>query len=506
MISSRVWVGFGLLLAASSASARQSPGLPWRIIEGEKPIWKKQGAAPIGVHHQAWPAPARTAPPVIVPGSEYRPIIVQGPEANRICLTITGDGYTDAERERFFQDAARITDGLFKGNTFSSYLPLFNVYAVFVPSKDSGITDVTPKTTAFGLTRWPAGSKRAIFPENEQAIEDALTLAPKTDYPIVLANDEFYGGLGGRYAITTRSMESGLIVLRHELGHNFGEVGEEYDNGGYFGANTTKKPATPEWKHWIDPSKKTVADWKNESVFLSGNYLWQNLSSGPVQADFVFPNADPVHGAYGLNAQISGVGWGTANDVTLLIDGTAVPLIGISTDDRSFFVIALNRSLAPGKHKMEIRENIQDGNNVLAFALLYAYPGNYDFTDDAVGTYSTYEAPGKTQYRPTHDGCLMRDMLKDYFCAVDQENMWIKFLDQVRLIDGVHTDAATGKSVLDAQKLSGLSVRWLKREATGETEVSEVTTSGDYAVEVSFQTAEVRAPSKRFKDRYEFTR
>ena len=39
-------------------------------------------------------------------------------------------------------------------------------------------------------------------------------------------SEQRYGGLGGRYAITTRSKNSGSMVLRHELGHNFGNVGE----------------------------------------------------------------------------------------------------------------------------------------------------------------------------------------------------------------------------------------------------------------------------------------
>ena len=50
-----------------------------------------------------------------------------------------------------------------------------------------------------------------------------------------------WGGLGGRYAITTRSLTSGSMVLRHELGHNFSNVGEEYDGGQvYSGANFSR--------------------------------------------------------------------------------------------------------------------------------------------------------------------------------------------------------------------------------------------------------------------------
>lgn len=160
--------------------------------------------------------------------AEVKALVKQGPDNNRIVLTILGDGYTLGEKEKFFNDAKRITDDLFKVDTFASYLSLFNVYAVFVPSNDSGITDLKRKDTVFDLYRSPRGSKRGIMPGNRSAIEKALKLAPApADYPIIVANDDFYGGLGGQYAITTRSLTSGSMVLRHELGHNFGNVGEE---------------------------------------------------------------------------------------------------------------------------------------------------------------------------------------------------------------------------------------------------------------------------------------
>ncbi len=183
--------------------------------------------------------------------TELRVIREQGPSANRINLTVLGDGYTSAEKEKFFEDVNRIIRGLFETPTFQSYLPLFNVYAVYVPSQESGIGDGRPKNTAFKLYRDPPGSKRAIMPGDEAALSRALRAAPATDYPIVIANDDYYGGLGGRWAISTRSHATGLIVLRHELGHNFGEVGEEYDNGYvYRGANASRSSDVP-WKQWI---------------------------------------------------------------------------------------------------------------------------------------------------------------------------------------------------------------------------------------------------------------
>jgi hypothetical protein len=58
------------------------------------------------------------------------------------------------EKKKFFQDIERLTRDMFEGPTFVSKLPLFNVWAVFVESKESGIgVGGTPKDTAFGLYR-----------------------------------------------------------------------------------------------------------------------------------------------------------------------------------------------------------------------------------------------------------------------------------------------------------------------------------------------------------------
>lgn len=37
------------------------------------------------------------------------------------------------------------------------------------------------------------------------------------DFPSVIANDDFYGGLGGEFVIATRSETSGTMAVRHEI-------------------------------------------------------------------------------------------------------------------------------------------------------------------------------------------------------------------------------------------------------------------------------------------------
>lgn len=50
-----------------------------------------------------------------------------------------GDGYTLSEREKFIEDIKRLTDDMWVGQTFASYRPLFNIWAIFKPSKESGV-------------------------------------------------------------------------------------------------------------------------------------------------------------------------------------------------------------------------------------------------------------------------------------------------------------------------------------------------------------------------------
>ncbi|HVK61526.1 MAG TPA: M64 family metallopeptidase [Bdellovibrionales bacterium] len=437
------------------------------------------------------------------PGSEVRTLVEQGPSANRIVLTIVGDGYTQQEKEKFFADAQRVSDDLFGTSTFVSYLSLFNVYAVFVPSNESGLTDTEPRDTALGLYRTPAGSKRAIYLDNVTAAERALALAPaQADYPILLANDGFYGGLGGRYAITTSSKTSGTIVLRHELGHNFGDVGEEYDGGQvYTGANFSPR-ANVSWSQWQTTAQTRVF----ESKKIMGDYVWKDLKTGPYKLRFDFP-----YDGYSFGLQVSTVGWETPNDVSTKIDGKEIPLNGVYHIDRSFLEPAETVDLARGSHELLISERIADGNNVLGFAMGWAYPGDYDFTPDLVGAFSTFNDMGRrVGYRPTHDSCLMRNMESKKFCAVDQENMWIRFLERLNLIDSLQSSKADGNQllVLKTLALNGLEVQWFKKTSKGYVELTEAKNSkilspvdvGDYRVKVTFRTPEVRLNSPVMSD------
>lgn len=431
------------------------------------------------------------------PGAETRTLVQQGPVENRIDLTMVGDGYTPEQKEQFFSDAQRLASELFEGKTFNSYLPLFNVHAVFVPSKESGLSDGDRKNTALGLFRSPEGSKRAIQVRRPGEADKALQLAPDTDYPILIANDKFYGGLGGRYAITTSSPESGSMVLRHELGHNFGLVGEEYDGGQvYKGANHSASSKVP-WSHWADGEIKP-----EKASSLLASYPWKNLKDKPLNYTFNVPTGQTL-----VALDVSSVGWQSPQDVEVLLDGQPVPLQGVFTEDRSFFRSPEPFATTPGKHTLTIRETTKDGNNVVGSVKVLAFDPDYDFTDHKVGAFPTFDDHNQlVGYRPTHDSCLMRDMRHEEFCPIDKENMWHKFLQRVTLIDSLQASAETVQ--LQTPKLEGLDIRWYTVQGAQEQEIKELAgrpqwtpepgTSGDFRARVSFLTPEVRVYDEKF--------
>jgi hypothetical protein len=424
-------------------------------------------------------------------GSEMRTIIKQGPDANRIVLTILGDGYTDAEKEKFFEDAKFIVDDLFVGVTFKSYLPLFNIYAVFTPSKESGISDKVKKKTAFGLYRSPAGSKRAIMPGNTSAIEAALALAPTANYPIILANDELYGGLGGRYAITTRSRVSGPIVLRHELGHNFSNVGEEYDDGQVYSGANFSRTGIGSWDQWRENSNKE----KHEANYVFGAYVWQELSKPFVQ-DFSTDETSSL-----FSVKISSVGWEKEGDVEILLDSSPLKLTGHFTKDRSFFETE-PFVIRPGKHQLLIRSNGNNPAHVLAFADGFGYPRDYDFHSGEVKAFNVFnDSRTMLGYRPTENTCLMRDMLSKVFCPVDQENIWLQFLMRVSLIDSL-SKTSDGKVELKTPQLAAnnLDISWFE----GEKELTQY--KGQKIIPASVAPLKVKVklltPEVRLKSEY----
>ncbi|TYZ62113.1 hypothetical protein PybrP1_012100 [[Pythium] brassicae (nom. inval.)] len=69
--------------------------------------------------------------------SVIKKIVDSGDPSNRIDVVFMGDGYTASEQTRFFDDIQRLTNDMFTGDTFAQYLPLFNIWAAYLPGANS---------------------------------------------------------------------------------------------------------------------------------------------------------------------------------------------------------------------------------------------------------------------------------------------------------------------------------------------------------------------------------
>lgn len=365
-------------------------------------------------------------------------LVNNGPSANRIDLVFMGDGYTNSEREKFFSDIRHLVEQLFVYDTFKSYLPIFNVHAVFRASAESGIGRILPKRTAYKLFR-DGNTLRSIYPGNKPAIRASCHQAPGCDYPIVIANDPYYGGLGGEFAISTSSPESGIIVLRHELGHQVGEIGEEYDGGGYFGANHADSLAEVTWNHWL--SGPLVAE---PIVARYISWPWLNLSSGPVNLNF---SSDGRQSSYLIRLSASGMQHD--DDIQLSLDGEPIALQSPHTTDRVFFNVSREQGFGAGAHRLTVSEGERDGDNWLSSVTVHEYGRNFHADDNYIGAYPVFKSVGRSEgYRPTNEACLMRNMQSEQFCSICKENNWLKFFHKIGMIDSLSIDRTVTPNVV----------------------------------------------------------
>eukprot|EP00736_Rhodelphis_marinus_P002814 Rmarinus@m.20450 len=370
-------------------------------------------------------------------------IVKTGDPSNRIDVVFMGDGYDATEREAFLEDMTRLKDDMWGDTTFETYLPLFNVWAVYRPSTDSGIgVGGRPLDTAFGLYR-DGTELRGIYCSKPNAARDACkSTGPNAcDFPSLIGNDDYYGGLGGEFAISTKSETSGTVVLRHEFGHNFGNVGEEYDGGSvYSGANSAPNldVAKNKWGVWLSDAAEFKSE---ESQIRVQDYAWYDLAKGPYKIDF---ESDGKYNKWFMRFTASGVEYDDTFQVSL--DGEVLEWHSHGNLDRGFHEYLVLEGLSAGPHQLvfeQLKPPTSEMIRQLCSITLIEYKDEPDFHfgDEFTGAYRTWNVYNKMiGYRPNNERCLMRNMTSTAFCDVCVENMWLQFFARMRVIDDVEVE------------------------------------------------------------------
>ncbi|MFF8289799.1 M64 family metallopeptidase [Streptomyces sp. NPDC016309] len=189
------------------------------------------------------PATAGERPPV-TENATVVPVQTTGPADERFNLVLLGDGYTAEQLPEFRADVEKHLNVLWSIEPFASYRSYVNVWAVEVPSAESGVDcdpalDAPRRDTPLGMGFWggcdPGSVQRLLTVDGDAA--DALAgLVPGTTAAnrqiVALANSDTYGGAGGTHATASGGNALSSLITPHEIGHSLGGLQDEYD---YYG-------------------------------------------------------------------------------------------------------------------------------------------------------------------------------------------------------------------------------------------------------------------------------
>jgi hypothetical protein len=215
--------------------------------------------------------------------------------------------------------------------------------------------------------------------------------------------------------IGTKSETTGTVVLRHEMGHNFVRVGEEYDGGSvYSGVNAARSFGNLGWKEWLTEPNNVREEVATQLV---QDYAWYDLAKGEYLIRF-FSNGT----ASSWRLQISASGVEAEGSLKIALDGKPLNWTTGGTLDRTFFTWEVNEPLTKGFHELTFVQGLPPSTGgpirQLCSVGMHEYAGEPLFrkNNEFIGAYPTWDINGRKTYRPTNEGCLMRNMLRTNFC------------------------------------------------------------------------------------------
>ncbi|MFI8962194.1 M64 family metallopeptidase [Streptomyces sp. NPDC053493] len=239
-------------------------------------------------------------------GATVVPVQTTGPADRRFNLVVMGDGYTAAEMPVFRADLERHLSMLWSVEPFASYRSYVNVWAVEVPSRESGVDcdpglDAPARDTALDMGFWGgcnAGSVQRLLTVDSGKAAGFADLVPGTTQAnrqiVALAHSSTYGGAGGSYATASGGNALSALITPHEIGHSLGGLQDEYDyyargvpGGAYEGTEPTSVHHTllterqmreqrAKWWRWLgEESESGGVIGRHEGGLYSTRDVWR---------------------------------------------------------------------------------------------------------------------------------------------------------------------------------------------------------------------------------------
>jgi hypothetical protein len=189
------------------------------------------------------------------------PVRVSGASPQKVDLLILGDGYTPAEMKKFEADARRLANHLFEVSPFKERANDFNVWAMAVPTQESGVSrpstgvhHASPLGTRYDIF----GSERYVLTLDNRALRDVAQYAPY-EFIEILVNNETYGGGGifGQFSTAAAGNAWANYLFVHEFAHHFAGLADEYYTSpvSYQSSGARMEPWEPNVTALRDPAK-----------------------------------------------------------------------------------------------------------------------------------------------------------------------------------------------------------------------------------------------------------
>lgn len=155
-----------------------------------------------------------------------------GQPSKKLDIAFVAEGYTEKEKERFYEDAKKYMEYLFGWSPFDELQDKINIWASFVPSEESGVDipgDSIWINTSLKTHFYTFGVERYLTAPNLSLVHQHLSQVPY-DQVCILVNSEKYGGGGilNYYNIFTAHNEYSEFLFLHEFGHGFAGLADEY--------------------------------------------------------------------------------------------------------------------------------------------------------------------------------------------------------------------------------------------------------------------------------------
>lgn len=224
------------------------------------------------------------------------PIHVSGASSDKVDLLIIGDGYTKKEISKFIADAKRLSQHLFLTSPFKERAKDFNVWALIVPTNESGISRPSTgqyKASKLGTSYDIFGSERYVLTLDNRALREIAQNAPY-EFIEILVNNETYGGGGifGQFSTAAASNDWANYLFVHEFGHHFAGLADEYYTSPVayqtgaeiktepWEPNVTalKNPQNIKWKHLVNANTVLPTSWPKEE-YETASKAYQKIRS-----------------------------------------------------------------------------------------------------------------------------------------------------------------------------------------------------------------------------------